>query len=141
LSEDILRADPRLRRLTLIVLGIAALLAMLGLTLFHRWLGDISNTITTDALITRVRSLIGLALTGSAICIAALAWYAARTGKRACTTRQWPSTDARVIRDTPIRRGNAALRIGRLLQVAAIVLIALALTTGIVSWRLFRLTA
>jgi hypothetical protein len=41
-----------------------------------------------------------------------------------------------VIRDTPYRRGAAAIRLGRQLQAWSIVVLVLALASGLVSWRL-----
>ncbi len=141
MSEEILRADPALRRKTTIVLGIAIVLAILALFLFQRWLIGSIVSLDVQVAVVRMRGLIGIALTASAICLAVLAAYSARKGAQARAGARWPLADARVLRDTPIRRGAAALRIGRWLQVLAGVLVVLALATGGVSWRLFNLVA
>ena len=136
MSDDVLRADPRLRRTTLAIVGVAAVLAVLGVFCFQQWLTSIGEQPGTDLLILRLRRMIALALTGSAICLALLAWYSAHKGTRAVQVRQWPLPGARVLRDTPIRRGPVAERIGRWLQVGALVLLVLAAATGIASWRM-----
>jgi hypothetical protein len=135
-NDDVLRADARLRRTTLAILGIAVLAALSGMAWFQHWLAGIGELPGTDLLILRLRRMIALALTASAICLSLLAWYAAHKGTRAVKLRQWPLPGTRVLRDTPIRRGDAAERIGRWLQVGALVLLALAAATGIASWRM-----
>lgn len=137
MSDDILRADQRLRRLTTIALIVATLLCVVALIAFHRWMSGIGDGQHVAHVVARMRSMIALALTGSALCMGALAWHAARSGQRARSSEQWPLPGARVIRDTPMRRGRAAARIGVLLQIAAVVLLVLAIAAGTVSWRLF----
>lgn len=136
MSNDILRADPRLRRVTLIVLGIAVMAALLGIVLFQQWLRGLVELPRSDELIVRLRQLAAVALTGSGICLALLAGYSAHKGTRAIQFQQWPLPGARVIRDTPVRRGPAAVRIGRRLQVVAGVGVLLAIATSILSWRI-----
>jgi hypothetical protein len=122
--------------MTLAIVGIAAVSAVAGMAWFQHWLAGIGELPGTDLLILRLRRMIALALTGSAICLALLAWYSANKGTRAVKLRQWPLPGTRVLRDTPVRRGEVAQRIGRSLQVAALVMLALAAATGIASWRM-----
>ena len=84
-----LRADPSLRRQTFVALAIAAILAVAAVFWFHSWLTAIAAVPGTDLLILRLRRLIGIALTGSAICLALLAWYSAHKGKMPCATYCW----------------------------------------------------
>lgn len=140
MTDDMLRADPRLRRQTLLALALAAILAILAVLAFHGWLSGIADIPGTDLLILRLRRMIGIALTGSAICLAVLAWYAAHKASRVRLLQQWPLPAVRVLRDTPIRRGEATLAIRRRLNVAAAVLLLLALAFGAVSWRLLSLS-
>jgi uncharacterized membrane protein len=128
-----LRADPRLRRQTLIALGLASVVAIVAIILFQRWLADIGTMAGTDLLILRLRRMIGIGLTGSAICLALLAWYAAHQASRVKAVEQWPTPGARVIRNTPIRRGSAAQKVIRLFQATALVLLILAFALGYAS--------
>ena len=137
MSKDLLRADLPLRRTTWIVLGIAGLACVVALVAFQRWLGGFGEDVPIADLVARMNKLIAIALTGSALCFAVLAWLAARTSRRAVETGQWPAPDARVIRDTPVRRGLAARRIARQFEIAGIVLLLLALGAGAMSLRLF----
>lgn len=136
MSDNVLRADPRLRRTTLAIVGTAAIAAVFGMAWFQHWLTGIGALPGTDLLILRLRRKIALALTGSAICLALLAWYAAHKGTRAVQLRQWPLPGVRVLRDTPIRRGDPAQRLGRRLQICALLLLVLAGIAGIASWRM-----
>ena len=77
MTDDMLRADPRLRRQTLLALALAAILAVVAVFLFHDWLSGIAAIPGTDLLILRLRRLIGIGMTGSALCLAVLAWYSA----------------------------------------------------------------
>lgn len=135
-----LHADPSLRRQTLAALVVAVIFAVVAMVWFQSWLSGIAAIPGTDLLIIRLRRLIGIALTGSAICLAVLAWYSAHKAAKVKLFQQWPLPTVRVLRDTPIRRGNAALEIRRRLNVAAGILVLLALATGIVSWRLLSLS-
>jgi hypothetical protein len=80
--------------------------------------------------------MIGMAMTGSAVCLALLAWYAAHKASRTRLVEQWPLPGTRVIRDTPIRRGAAARSIALLLNITAVVLLVLAFATGYFSWQM-----
>lgn len=135
-----LRADPRLRRQTLVALAIAVILAAAAMFWFQSWLSEIATVPGTDLLIVRLRRLIGIALTGSAICLAVLAFYSAHKAAKVKLFKQWPLPRVRVLRDTPIRRGDSALAIRRWLNVAAGVFVLLAFATGVVSWRLLSLS-
>lgn len=140
LSDDMIRADPRLRRQTLIALGLAAVVAIVTIIVFQRWLNGIGSIAGTDLLILRLRRMIAIGMTGSAICLALLAWYAAHQASRTKSAGQWPLPDARVMRDTPVRRGAAARNLVRLMQLTAVVLLVLAFAMGYFSLQILRAT-
>lgn len=139
MSTEIQRADAGLRRTTLVMLALAAILAVACVFAFHQWMLHQSAALPTEQLIVRLRHWIGLAMTASALCLLLLAGHSARAARRVAEQRRWPLAEARVLRDTPIRSGDAALRIGRLLNGTAVVLVLLALGVGLLSWRLFSL--
>ncbi|MBX3693391.1 hypothetical protein [Dokdonella sp.] len=136
MSDDILRADARLRRVTWIALAVAAVLCVVAILAFQRWLAGIAPDMPLEMLQKYIRQFIALTVTGVSLCLALLAWLAARAGRRAVQARQWPIPGARVIRDTPIRRGEPAQRIGRQLQVLALVLLVFAAGSAMVSLRM-----
>ncbi|GAA0706974.1 hypothetical protein [Dokdonella soli] len=137
MTTDIQRADPRLRRITVVVLVVATLAAALFVFALQRWMLQQVERLPTEQMIVELRHWIGMLLTGSGLCLLVLAGYAARLARRVIAERRWPLAGTRVLRDTPIRRDAAALRLARLLNLVAVALIALAIGVGVVSWRLF----
>lgn len=141
MSIEIQRADVRLRRLTVVALAVAAVAAAGCALAFQRWMLHQAAALPVEQLIVRLRHWLGFATAASGLCLLLLAGHSARTARRVARQRRWPLAEARVLRDTPIRRGEAALRLGRLLDALAIVLAVLAAGLGAVSWRLFALTS
>lgn len=137
---DIQRADPRLRRRSPIVLALSTVAAIACVVTFHHWITQQAASLPTELLIAQLRRWIGIALTASGLCLLLLAGYAARLARRVIAARRWPLADARVLRDTPILREAAALRLGRWLNIVAIVLVVLAVAAGVLGWRLSMLT-
>ncbi len=137
MSEEIQRADVRLRRMTVVVVAVAALAALASVIAFQRWLADLAATLPTELLIARMRHWIGIGATAGSICILLLAGHAAIHARRINAGQRWPAEQARVLRDTVVRRGEAALRIGRLLNITALVLIVVGVAAALLSWRLF----
>ncbi len=135
-----IRADPGLRRQTFVVLGVAALLAITAVFAFQHWLTGVADSAGTELLILRLRQLIGIAVIGSALCLAFLAWYAARKAAQITKYKQWPLPGVRVLRDTPVRRGVDAMKVRLGLNVVTGVLMLLALAAGFVGWRLLSLS-
>lgn len=138
-STEIQRADPRLRRVFAIVLTLSALAAVALVFTFHRWLSYRADALSIDQLVAQLRSWMAATAMTIDLCLLFLAAYAARTARRVGEQRRWPLADARVLRDTPIRRGAPALRLGWWLNATAIALALLALGIGLVGWRLFAL--
>ncbi len=136
LAEDMLRADPRLRVQTAIALVAATIVALIALFGFQSWLENIGQLPGNDLLILKLRRMIGAAMTGSAICLAMLAWYATHKAAGIHAHEQWPLPGTRVLRDTRILRGEAALRMARWLRIASLVLMLLVIGIGITSWRM-----
>jgi hypothetical protein len=70
-------------------------------------------------------------------CLLLLAGYSARTAHRVKNERRWPVSGARVLRNTPVRRELAAMRIARLLEVVTFALVLFAVAAIVLAWRLF----
>ncbi|MFI4969543.1 MAG: hypothetical protein ACHP7D_05015 [Lysobacterales bacterium] len=137
MNTEIQHADLRLRRVTILVLGVAGLAAFALLIGVQHWMTNIAASMPAERLVASLRRWIGFAMTASALCLALLAGYSARVARRARAQQRWPLAEARVLRDTPIRRGEFAMSIGRLLNVAAVILVVLALAAALLGWRLF----
>jgi hypothetical protein len=63
--------------------------------------------------------------------------HAWRRGGAAVAQRRWPVANTRGLRDTPVRRGEAALGIARVLNMVSLMLLAFAVALIALSWRLF----
>ncbi len=140
MSLEIQRADLRLRRLTAVVLAAAVVAAAWCVFAFHQWMLQQTAALSVEQLVVRLRHWVGFATAASGLCLLLLAAHCAYTARRVAQQRRWPLAEARVLRDTPVRRGDAAMRRGRLLTSTAVVLLLLALGVGVLSWRLLALT-
>ncbi|MET0226349.1 MAG: hypothetical protein ABW187_07920 [Dokdonella sp.] len=137
MNHEILRADVRLRRVSVAVLALAAIVALILMFAFRYWLTRTADTMPPAQLIVQLRIWIGAALVACGVCILALAGLAARLARRILEQRRWPLHGARVLQDTPIRRDAEAANIARKMNVAALLLMALAASLGALSWHLF----
>jgi hypothetical protein len=135
MNIEIHRADPQLRRLTLVVLAFAMLAAILLMAWFHRWLDRSTLQMPSERLMLEMHRMIGITSTASGICVLLLAGYAARLGRRVIDARRWPLRGSRVVLDTRVRTGDAAVAFGRMLNIVAVVLIVLAFAFGVLGWR------
>lgn len=137
MNIEIHRADPQLRRLTLVVLAFAMLAAILLLVWFHHWLDRSTVAMPAERFALEMQRMIGITSTGSGLCVLLLAGYAARLGRRVIDERRWPLRGSRVVLDTRVRTGADAVSFGRMLNIVAVVLIVLAIGFGVLGWRLF----
>ncbi len=140
MGEEIQRADLRVRRTTTIALGFGVFVA-LGLVVLFKWgLTRWVAATPTAILVAQLYRGAAYALLGSGLCLLLLGGFVARLATRIREQQRWPLERARVIRDTPVRRGPDALRIGRWLNATALVLTFIAIAAGLVSWQMFGST-
>ena len=137
MNVEIHRADPRVRRLTLITLSAGLLAAILLMTLFHHWLDRSTVAMPGELLVLEMRRMMGITGMASGLCVLLLAGYVARLARRVSEERRWPLRTSRVVRDTRVRSDEAAVTFARTLNIIAVVLIALAIGIGVSGWRLF----
>ncbi|MEO7433791.1 MAG: hypothetical protein ABIR62_17630 [Dokdonella sp.] len=137
MADEIQRADPQMRRTTSIAL-ILGVLAALGLVVVFKWrLAAWVAATPTAMIVTGLHRGAAYALLGSGLCLLLLGGYVARLATRIRQQQRWPLDGVRVVRDTPVRRGADALRIGQWLNITALVLTLIAIAAGMVSWQLF----
>lgn len=134
---EIQRADVRLRRLTIAVLAFAAVAAVGVILLARGWMIRQALASTPEQLLAQMRHWLGAASIACGLCLLLLATHAWRRGRAALAQRRWPVANARVLRDTPIRRDDAALGIARLLTLVSLMLVVFAVAMIALSWRLF----
>jgi len=134
---EIQRADTRLRRVTIVVILLAAIAAAGVILIAHDWMMQQALASTPEQLVAQMRRWLGWASIGCGACLLALATHAWRRGRAAIAQRRWPVANARVLRDTPVKHGDAALGVARLLNLVALMLLAFAVAMVALSWRLF----
>jgi hypothetical protein len=132
---EIQRADPQLRRIAgllfaaLVVAGSVALLAL------QSWLSDVAKaapSTTGTQLLIAFGGLVAIScatLLAAAVCLS-------RTAAQVLATKQFPPPGMRVIRDTPVLRGAAAMRRARILQSIGAALVVCGVALAVAAWRL-----
>jgi hypothetical protein len=137
---DIQKADPNARRAGLAIVGGGALLGFVLITIagalrpaFEAW---INQDVTVYLRI--VIAMLTLLTTGPAVGMAGYLW---RFGQRIVRAERYPPPGFRVMRDTPVQIGQAAVRRGRLVQALAAVIGVAGLLLGFLLWRLYLLLA
>ena len=136
MTTEIQHADPQLRRRTLAVLGAAVIAAIAAMSWFHGWLHRATADMSRDVLALEIHRMVGISSTLLALCVLALAGYAAHVSRRITEAQRWPLRDARVVLDTRVRIGEEALALASTLRLVALVLIVVAFAIGIFGWRL-----
>jgi hypothetical protein len=136
MSIEIQHADPQLRRRTFAVLVAAFVAAVAVMTWFHGWLHRSTAEMAREVFVLQIHRMVGISCTLLALCVLALAGYAARVSRRITESQRWPLRDARVVLDTRVRSGDEALALARTLRLVALGLIAVAFVIGIFGWGL-----
>jgi hypothetical protein len=134
-AMEIQRADPQLRRIAglvfvaLVVAGSVVLLAL------QSWLSGVAQAAPSTA---RTQLLIAFGGLVAISCVTLLAFAVCfwRTAGQVLATQQFPPPGMRVIRDTPVLRGAAAMRRGRILQSIGGVLVLCGVALAVGAWRL-----
>lgn len=137
MEQEIQRADRRLRRMTAVVLVLAAVLAAALVIAFHRWLSEFAAAVPTAQLVGRMRPWIGAGAIACSACLLLLAGYAILRARAATRQQRWPVQGARVLRDTRVRHGADARKVARLLNLVALVLTTIGVAATAIAWRLF----
>jgi hypothetical protein len=102
---------------------------------FHGWLHRSTAEMAREVFVLQIHRMVGISCTLLALCVLALAGYAARVSRRITESQRWPLRDARVVLDTRVRSGDEALALARTLRLVALGLIAVAFVIGI-GWGL-----
>ena len=137
MNEEIQRADPRLRRIAAIAFAGGIAVAVIALFAFHTWLMRATAAMTAAEAVARMHVSVGICSTAIALCLAVLAAYCARLARTALEAQRWPPATMRVLADTRVLRGAPALRVGRLLNGLALVLLAAGFAAALYGWNTF----
>ncbi|NUQ60936.1 MAG: hypothetical protein HUU20_00500 [Pirellulales bacterium] len=137
-QPEVVRADPRLRRRAVLLVCLLALSGLAILWLLQARLGAIRELAETDldraisravGLIRVIASIAALSFLGMAVWFGRLSWQIQSTG-------QYPPPGTKVIRDTLVRTGHRARRLGNLAMASAMFFVAIG-TVGM--WYMYSL--
>lgn len=141
-THEMQPADPRARRLAALYIACATVAGVLLVWLLE-WArpeleARLEAWLTEDPEQVRGRfrlafALLGLSLTLPVVGFSAYLW---RLGSRIVRAQRFPAPGSRLIRDTPVVRGAAALRRGRLTQALAAALLLATVTLEMLFWFL-----
>ncbi|MGJ0514962.1 MAG: hypothetical protein ACR65O_04325 [Methylomicrobium sp.] len=134
------KADPKARRQALrLVLagGIVGGVSIIGVA---NLLDPLQEALLSEPNELKRRLRIGFILMAavSALPLGGFAMYLWRLGARVCLAGEYPPPGCRLIRDTPLLRGNAGLLRARALKTAALALLAAIGLLCLLFWRLFE---
>jgi len=131
---EIQRADLAYRRRVMRTLVAVAILLCITMVALQFWLHYISVHMEVMQLVLTVRLMLCACVALIGICIAVLGAHLLARGNLIVRGRRFPPRDVRAIRDTAVREGDAAVRIGRTSQTLGIVFLALALLVAVCGW-------
>ena len=131
---DIQPADPAQRRRVAIILFAAAVALLAVVVAFELWLQHVSAEQNTQGLIAKIKPMLAVCLALIALCVAALGMHLIVRGKHIVEDRRFPARDTRTIRDTLVREGDEAARLGFASQVGGLILCVLALVVTVIGW-------
>jgi len=133
---EIQRADAGYRRRVIRTLCAAGML-LLGLLVGLRfWLGYVSTRMQPDDLPAALAILRLACFMLIAVCLAALGSHLLVRGNLIVRGRRFPPRDVRAVRDTPVREGDDAVRIGRLSRIGGLACVMVALLVAAGAWLL-----
>jgi len=131
---DVQQADLAYRRRVMRTLIAATLLLLMVLIGFQFWLRVISARLDIVTLVSTIHIALAVCFACIAVCIAALGAHFLVRGQRIVQGRRFPPLDVRAIRDTPVRVGDAAIRVGRMSQLLGLALCVVALLVIAGGW-------
>jgi len=115
-------ADPALRRQALIAVTLAAVLGSAALLGLQHWLTDLQARPAREELQGLLSALRGCTFSMCGLLVG-LAFYSWRLARRVTRDQRFPPLGRRVLRDTPVLEGAAALNRARILRMLAVILV------------------
>ena len=127
-------ADPAQRRRVAIILAIAAIVLIAAYFAFDHWLQHAALRMNTTDLVRSVGRLISTCVIAMTMCLLLLGRHLLLRGRRIVRDRRYPANDARVLRDTPVREGEQAVRIGNASRIAGLITCLLGVAVAVAGW-------
>jgi hypothetical protein len=141
MMPNVAKADPGARRKAVYIILVCTLIGAALIVSFERYRRQLHDWILADPSGHRMQLvLLSLAFLGS-VPLVGFAVYLWSLGSRTVQAQQFPPPGQRVLRDTPVVTGQAALVRGRLVKTLAISLFLAAALLSILFWRLASVVA
>jgi hypothetical protein len=137
---EVRKADPTLRRRAVLAVALGAVVGALLIAAFDRYAGPLRDWISSQPSGAPGRGMLALLL-GAMLLAAPLLVFAARLwsiGASVLRAGEFPPPGHRVIRDTPVVEGRAAVLRGRVFLALAIVLVVISALLWLQISRLAR---
>jgi hypothetical protein len=136
--NEIQRADPVARRRAVWVVVIGSLIGGVAIFAFERYRPGLEQWLVSDPdllapRLTTVTLFLAVIITAPLFVVAAYLWV---RGTSVCRYQRFPLQGERLLRDTPVVRGQAAAVRGRVLQFFAVGLAVMATLLAWVLWGL-----
>jgi|SRR5215467_2447675 len=140
---EVRRADATFQRLVVLVLVAGTCAGAVFVGAVDRYREALADWVRADAgqLARRIELVFAVFAAVLVAPLVGMAAYLSSLGRCTVRTGEFPPLGFRVIRDTPVVRGPAALSRGRTFQGVAVLLSAAAVTIGLLLWRLASLLA
>ena len=137
---DVRRADPAARRRAVVMVGLLTIAGAVALVAFERYRIPLQDWFSSrrDDVAYRMGLVLVMIALAAAGPLLGLSFYLWSLGARICRVKEFPPPGYRVIRDTAVVRGPAALSRGRGLQLLAVGLALAAGGLSVALWRLAR---
>lgn len=131
---EIQRADSRARVLLGLAVAAAISVGAFAHVLVQDWLADVM-LLPSPIAVQKLLTALAWSVAFGSVALVALGIYVWRLGARICVAGRFPPPGTRVIRDTVVLFGAAAIRRGKLIQGAGAVLTLCAIGLAIFYWH------
>jgi hypothetical protein len=135
---EIQRADSAQRHRVILAVSAAAIGLLAIVVAFELWLRHVSEQLDTGSLVATIKPMLAVLLALIVACDIALGLHLVMRGKRIAQDRRFPARDTLTIRDTPVREGDDAVRIGFASQIVGVVFCVLAVVVTALGWIWIR---
>jgi hypothetical protein len=138
MPHEVRPADPGARRRALVIVLVTVALGVIAVVVTQGRRHLLADWLVADpsSVEVRVRVLLFVTLAVAILPSLAFAAYLSWLGGAVVRAEEFPPAGWRVVRDTPVLRGAAAVRRGRLVRGFGLGLAGVASAVGLVSWRL-----
>jgi hypothetical protein len=127
-------ADPAQRRRTAIIITIATLALIAIFAAARHWLLSAAQDMDAVQFVAAIKRMLGACVIAMALCLLLLGRHLLLRGRRIVRDRRYPANDARPLRNTPVREGDEAVRLGNASRLAGLIACLCGVAVALVGW-------